>query len=174
MANKICVRLMTPEDLAAYRDLYLQLDVETPYRLYEPGERPNTLAEFAPEVERFTNGQNGAVLLAQDEESGQLVGYLQAIRRPQRRIRHVVSINVALLQAYTGQGLGARMFSFLEDWARQQGVQRLDLSVMENNKNAYKLYCRLGFKDEGIKRRSMRFGDTYVDEITMAKWLKET
>lgn len=165
------IRLITEEDAEAYRELYLRLDEETPYRLYEPGERPRELQGFCEEIGRFTGGGQGAIVVAEEEETGRLVGYLQAIGRPQRRIRHVVSINIAILQSHTGRGIGGQLFAFLEDWARQHGVLRLDLTVMENNPNAHKLYQRLGFAEEGVKRRSMRFGDTFVDEIYMSRWL---
>ncbi|MDL2220006.1 GNAT family N-acetyltransferase, partial [Ruminococcaceae bacterium OttesenSCG-928-O06] len=146
------------------------LDEETPYRLYEPGERNAALAGFAEEIQRFLAVPSGTILVA-EEEDGRLVGYLQAIGRPQARLRHVVSINVGILQSHTGRGLGAELFTFLEEWARTAGVHRLDLSVMTTNPRALKLYQKLGFAREGVKRRSMLVGGEYVDEILMAKWL---
>lgn len=167
----MCIRLIRPGDAEAYRTLNLQLDAETPYRLYEEGERRGDIEEFAGEIERFCAQPQSAIIVAEDERDGRLVGYLQAIGRPQRRIRHVVSINVGILQSHTGRGLGAQLFAYLEQWAHQNGVLRLDLSVMQNNPNAQKLYRRLGFAEEGIKRRSMRLGNEFVDEIYMSKWL---
>ena len=58
-------------------------------------------------------------------------------------------------------------------WAKEKSIYRLDLSVMTNNPNAIKLYCRLGFKEEGVKEKSMRFGNGFIDEIYMSKWIKE-
>lgn len=165
------IRLLRQDEAAAYRDLYLQLDRETPFRLHEVGERPGDLAGFQEEVDRFCQSPQSAIIVAADEQTGQLAGYLQAIGRPQRRIKHVVSINVAILQAYTGQGLGGRLFAFLEDWARQNGVKRLDLTVMQNNLPAQKLYRRLGFVEEGVKHGSICLNGAYIDEIYMSKWL---
>jgi RimJ/RimL family protein N-acetyltransferase len=98
---------------------------------------------------------------------------LQAIGRTHRRIRHVVSINIAILQACTGQGLGGKLFGAMEEWARQCGIVRLDLSVMVNNIPAQKLYQKLGFVREGIKRGSMFVDGEYTDEYYMCKWLKD-
>lgn len=166
------IRSIRPEDAPAYRDLYLQLDKETDFRLYEAGERPPALEGFTEEIERFLSIPQSNIIVAEDEETGRLAGYLQAIGRTQKHIRHVVSINIALLQCYTGQGLGGKLFAYLEDWARTQGIRRLDLTVMENNPNAKKLYEKLGFQHEGVKKRSFLLNDTFIDEYYMAKWLE--
>lgn len=167
------IRLINSQDAQAYRALCLALDGESDFRLYAPGERATQLSGFEDEILRYSNMPQSAIIVAQSEETGELVGYLQAIGRPQLRIRHVVSINIGILRSYTGQGLGGQLFAYLEAWAHKNGVLRLDLTVMANNPNAQKLYQRLGFQTEGIKKRSMRFDDTFIDEIYMSKWLGE-
>jgi RimJ/RimL family protein N-acetyltransferase len=164
------IRAITEADFPAYYELSLMLDEETDFRLYEPGERPYDSALFFRETADFLKNPRSNIFLA--EEDGKLTGYLQAIGRSPRRIRHVVSINVAILKAYTGQGLGGRLFGALEEWAWQTGIKRLDLSVMGNNIPAQKLYERLGFEREGLKRGSMFINGEYVDEYYMCKWLE--
>jgi len=163
------VRTITEKDIPAYYNLSLKLDEETPFRLYEAGERPYDLELFSTETKEFLKNPYSNIFLA--EEGGQLTGYLQAIGRSPRRIRHVVSINIAILQKYTGQGLGGKLFDALEVWAKQTGVKRLDLSVMMNNIPAQKLYEKLGFKKEGLKTFSMFVNGEYIDEYYMSKWL---
>lgn len=165
------IRGIQSTDAEKYRALCDKLDRETVYRLYEPGERSRDIESYIEEIERFRANPTSKILVIEEKDTGELVGYLQAIGRPQRRVRHVVSINVAILRKYTGKGLGAQLFSALEDWARRHGVLRLDLSVMENNPNAIKLYEKLGYRREGIKRRSMCIDGVYINEIYMAKWL---
>jgi RimJ/RimL family protein N-acetyltransferase len=167
----MCIRAITEADIPAYYELSLKLDEETPFRLYEPGERPCDPALFFRETTEFLKNPRSNIFLA--EKDGRLTGYLQAIGRPARRVRHVVSINIAILQAYTGQGIGGRLFGALEGWARQTGVKRLDLSVMVNNTPAQKLYERLGFVREGVKRGSMFVDGEYIDEYCMRKWLED-
>ena len=164
------IRPLEPADFPAYHALCTQLDEETIFRLYEPDERPNSLETHQKETERFLASSQNIILVA-EKQPGVLVGYLQAIGREPKRIRHVISVNIGILQAYTGKGIGGRLFSALEEWAKGRGVRRIDLTVMENNAPAQKLYHRLGFEVEGIKRRSMRIENEYVDEIYMSKWL---
>ena len=165
------IRAITEADIPAYCELSLKLDKETVFRLYEPGERPLDPALFIRETADFLKNPRSNIFLAEDDEK--LVGYLQAIGRTARRIRHVVSINVAILREYTGQGIGGLLFGALEEWARQAGVKRLDLSVMLNNEPAQKLYERLGFVREGVKRGSMFVDGEYIDEYYMCKWLED-
>lgn len=165
------IRDIEATDAAVYRELNQTLDAETSFRLYEPGERSEALTEYAAEIERFLQNPQSNIIVAEDEATGKLVGYLQAIGRTQRRIRHVVSVNVAILQAYTGQGLGGQLFASLETWAKAHSVHRIDLTVMQNNLPAQKLYEKLGFAREGLKRSSMYVDGEYIDEIYMSKWL---
>lgn len=163
------VRRLGREDAEAYRKLCLQLDRETPYRLYGPGERLDVLRVYAEEIEAIVRNPRSCLIAA--EEDGELVGYLAAYGRSAPRVAHVVTVAVAILQSHTGRGIGRHLFEALEAWARGIGVRRIDLTVMTDNEPALKLYTRLGFCVEGRKRESMKFGAHYVDEFYMSKLL---
>jgi len=166
----MCVRAITEEDIPAYCELSLELNRETVFRLYEPDERPYNPDFFIQEAKDFLKNPRSNIFIA--EEDGRLVGYLQAIGRTPKRIRHVVSINIAILLAYTGRGIGGQLFGAAEEWARRIGVKRLELSVMVNNIPAQKLYDRTGFIREGTKRGTMFVDGEYIDEYYMYKWLE--
>lgn len=164
------VRRLGLDDAEAYRRLCLQLDRETPYRLYGPGERMDILRVYAEEIEAIVRNPRSCLIAA--EENGLLVGYLVAYGRTAPRVSHVVTVAVGILQSHTGRGIGGRLFACLEVWARENGVHRIDLTVMTDNEPALKLYTRLGFNMEGRKRDSMKFGDRYIDEFYMSKLLE--
>ena len=54
-------------------------------------------------------------------------------------------------EAYRSQGLGRRLMERAEEWARQQGLVRISLSVGEHNKVAQNLYKLLGFRVEMLR-----------------------
>jgi len=54
-------------------------------------------------------------------------------------------------EAYRNQGLGQRLMERAEEWARQQGLPRISLSVGEHNKVAQNLYKILGFRVEMLR-----------------------
>jgi RimJ/RimL family protein N-acetyltransferase len=112
---------------------------------------------------------NKSSLLLVVEEGEELIGYLMAAGRNIKRIAHVVSISLGILQTHVGKGMGTRLFDELEKWARQNGKHRLELTVMENNTAGLALYKKMGFEVEGIKSRSLYVNGEYIDDIYMSK-----
>lgn len=58
-------------------------------------------------------------------------------------------IDIALLPAACGRGLGAEIIDALEAGARQHGVGALTLSVLATNEAARRFYLRQGFAEVG-------------------------
>lgn len=166
----IKIRHIKAEDAIKYIELYSKLDEETIFRLYEPGERKISTEEQKNEIKNM-NRTNSTIILAED--SGKLVGYLGAFGRSQNRIKHIVTIGIAILQDYTGKGIGTMLFEELEVWAKKHSKHRLELTVMENNPWALALYKKMGFEVEGIKRNSLLVDGKYINDIYMSKLLGE-
>lgn len=75
------------------------------------------------------------------------------------------------LQQYAGRGFGTALFTETEKWAKNAGLNRLELTVMAHNQRALALYKKVGFRIEGTARNSLVVDDAYVDEYYMAKLL---
>ena len=65
-------------------------------------------------------------------------------------------LEASLLSQYVaepcrGQGLGHRLMERAEDWARQQGLPRISLSVGAHNRLAQSLYETLGYQVETLR-----------------------
>ena len=65
-------------------------------------------------------------------------------------------LNQYVAEPYRGQGLGHRLLETAEEWARQQGLPRISLSVGAQNTLGQKLYESLGFQVETL-RMTKRF-----------------
>ncbi|NDJ63185.1 MAG: GNAT family N-acetyltransferase [Chloroflexi bacterium] len=160
------------EDAEAFLDLRHTTDAETTLLMMEPGERMTSTAAQREMIIRMLEA-GSTILVAEDsEDEARLVGYLLASRGVYQRVRHTVFIVIAVLQAYTGQGIGTRLIEALETWSREQRIQRLELEVQVRNTVAIALYERNGFVIEGTKRRAMIVADEYVDTHFMAKLLE--
>jgi RimJ/RimL family protein N-acetyltransferase len=48
------------------------------------------------------------------------------------------------------------------------GLHRIELSVFAFNPRARHVYETVGFRQEGIRRDALRFGDEWIDEISMS------
>jgi len=161
------IREIRLEDAEKYLELLNRLDKETIFRLYEPNERSLTVEQQREVIREILNNKRSLLLVA--EEAGELIGYLMAAGRDIKRIAHVVSISVGILQAHVGKGVGTKLFEEMEKWARQNGKHRLELTVMENNAAGRALYKKMGFEVEGIKRQSLYVNGEYIDDIYMSK-----
>ncbi|MBP1936554.1 RimJ/RimL family protein N-acetyltransferase [Paenibacillus sediminis] len=163
------IRNIKVDDAERFLNLSKQLDEETKFMLYEPGERKTTLEAQTERISSILSSNNSMIFVA--EADGEIVGYLGAFGSDLNRIKHSVHIVVGILQKYTGQGIGSKLFQELEDWARKQHIHRLELTVMSHNQAAFALYKKVGFEVEGIKKHSLIVDDEYVDEYYMAKLL---
>ncbi len=163
------IRTVRLEDTEQLLKLRLQLDNETQFMLFEPGERNIDLDEQRRQLENVLSQEKQMVFVAED--NGKLVGYLGAIGGTVQRTRHSVEIVIGILQDFTGQGIGTQLFTAIEQWARQQHLHRLELTVMTHNTAAIALYKKQGFEVEGTRRHACVINGQYVDEYYMSKLL---
>jgi ribosomal protein S18 acetylase RimI-like enzyme len=56
-----------------------------------------------------------------------------------------------VVEAYRNQGLGQRLMERAEEWACQQGLPRISLSVRAHNKLTQNLYKTLGYQVEMLR-----------------------
>ena len=149
--------------------MLLALDKETKYMMFEAGERVNDVSKVEKMINQCVNGED-LLLVVVDKEN--IVGFLSVQRGKTRKIKHTAYIVVGIRQAFRGQGIGKKLFSELDLWARENKILRLELTVMCPNNSAKNLYERNGFEIEGIKRKSIFMDGEYIDEYYMAKIYK--
>ncbi|RDY25643.1 GNAT family N-acetyltransferase [Romboutsia weinsteinii] len=160
------IRKIKVEDANNYLEMLLNLDNETKFMMFEPGERPTDINIAKNRIEKSINGDN-LVLVATDEEN--IVGFLSVQRGGPKRIKHTGYIVVGIREKYRGKGIGSKLFSELDRWAIKNKITRLELSVICSNSIAKHLYEKNGFEVEGVKKNAMIIDGKYVDEFSMAK-----
>jgi RimJ/RimL family protein N-acetyltransferase len=161
------VREATESDAGALLALKRALDQETTFMLLEPGERTTTEADFAEELRAVAARPNAVVLVA--DTGGELAGYVEARGGSFRRNRPTAHVVIGIRQSYAGRGLGGRLLTELEAWARAHGIHRLELTVMTHNERAVALYRKTGYEVEGTRREALVVDGRPVDELWMAK-----
>lgn len=89
--------------------------------------------------------------------------------------RHRGSIGIAISEDYRGIGLGSIIFDEMIKLAKQtDGVEQIELDVIDKNEKALKLYERKGFIRTGIIPHQLKLKDgTYLDGITMTLFLNK-
>ena len=163
------IRTIKETDAEEFLRLCKKIDAETQFMMFEPDERPTTLEEQRDEIRDILSRDNQTILVALKDD--QLVGYIAGYGGRYKRNRQTVYIITGILQVFTSQGIGTRLFQELEQWAREKRIHRLELSVMVHNEAALSLYGKMGFEIEGRKKHSLLINNTHVDEYWMAKLL---
>lgn len=162
------IRKIEERDANNYLNMLKRLDSETKNMMFEPDERKTTLDEVQKWINNISNSEK-LILVVEDAED--IVGFLSTERGFANRIKHSAYIVVGILNSYQGKGLGTKLFEKMEEWARENKITRLELTVMTHNEGGVKLYEKMGFKKEGLKERSLLVDGKCVDEYYMAKLL---
>lgn len=143
-----------------------QLDQETNNMMYEPGERKTTVEEMKSKIKGIYNSDS-IMLIAEGKKK--IIGFLSAERGYFNRIKHSAYIVIGILMEYRSKGIGKELFKQLNEWALENNIVRLELTVMIHNTAAIHLYEKMGFKIDGIKGKSVLLDDKYIDEYYMSK-----
>jgi RimJ/RimL family protein N-acetyltransferase len=163
------IRKIEITDAENFLELCKTLDKETKFMMLEPDERKTTIESQTEYIKNVIENEFSLILVCEVE--GNIVGYLTAIREGFKRMRHSAYIVTGILNAYTGQGIGTKLFRELENWAAFRKIHRLELTVMCHNDAGLSLYKKMGFEIEGLKKDSLIVDHEYVDEYYMAKLL---
>lgn len=167
--NETTLIIPTPDDAQRLWNLMNALDHETEFMLYEPGERSESLDR----LRALLAEPQESMLFCCAEHGGELVGYISASRGALARTCHSAYIVCGVREKFRRQGLGTKFFRLLDVWARQNGIHRLELTVLCENTAALSLYRKSGFEIEGTARHAMRVGGVYKDEYHLSKIFPE-
>jgi RimJ/RimL family protein N-acetyltransferase len=110
--------------------------------------------------------RHAAVFVAEAPEG--LVGRLSVARDPHPASYHVADLGLMVAASHRRLGIGRALLERTVEWARTNGVAKLELHVFPHNEPAIALYESFGFVHEGYRRRHYRRGGEYVDAILMA------
>lgn len=115
--------------------------------------------------------KKGNMILLLAEANGKIVGSASIERKGEERKKHVGGFGIAILQEFTGLGLGTRAMVNLEKNILS-GLKVLMLDVYEKNKIAQNLYRKMGFKSIGAIPYSVKTKKGFESDIYMYKVLK--
>ncbi len=170
MNSNIIFRNIEKSDTESLWNMMNQLDYETKFMLYEPGERTKNLSRLQGNVDSAVDGNNLFFVAADRSE---IIGYIAAQIGNVKREQHSAYIVVGIREKYRNQRIGTKFFKRLDEWSVENRIVRLELTVLCTNKIALNLYKKNGFEIEGTKRKSMYIDEEYVDEYYMSKIIRD-
>jgi RimJ/RimL family protein N-acetyltransferase len=165
----ISVRAAKPSDAAALVAHLKELAAEPGINIpLAPDEVTLTVADEREILEDLEDNDRAAMFVAVGD--GAIVGELTVKGiSPRRAVKHVATLGMSVKQTWRGRGVGLALMNAAIEWARAAGFTRLELNVYARNAPAIRLYQRCGFAIEGTRKRFIREGDTYLDDLVMAR-----
>ncbi|WP_042477480.1 GNAT family N-acetyltransferase [Bacillus ndiopicus] len=139
------------------------------FMMFSPGERQMSAEGTAKWIDNMNNELKSGLFVAQEGDA--ILGYMVIRGNNPERIAHRAYLVIGIHSDSRGKGVGKALFSFIIDWAKEQGLHRLDLTVLVKNTVAVNLYKKMGFEIEGVKKHSLYIDGQYEDEYYMAKLL---
>ncbi|MCB0168455.1 MAG: GNAT family N-acetyltransferase [Anaerolineae bacterium] len=127
--------------------------------------------EHIKQLVRYNMERNTVHFVAID--GGKMVGWCDIRPYTLPGMTHAGELGMAVVAAYRGRGLGYRLLEATINKALENGLSRIELEVFASNQVAKALYEKLGFEQEGIKRRA-RYLDGIWDDLIMMALLKPT
>jgi putative acetyltransferase len=104
------------------------------------------------------------------EADGEVIG-LAGLTVGTGRLRHSGHVFLFVAREYHGQGVGTGLMETLLDMAdRWLLLRRVELTVVAENDRAWRLYERLGFEKEGLRKLSVISQGEIKDEWLMARY----
>lgn len=148
---------------------FLRFQAENDYKAL-PGESdtPSLLYSF---LKMLWHGERIATFVAERPGEG-MVGYISLVFGKTKKFRgNAYLVSAAVRGALRGQGIGSKLFTHVEDYARRRGARRIEFDVFAKNEGALRLYKRLGYEVEGVKRRAVEHDGEHDDLVFMAKFV---
>ena len=154
------IRLFQPEDKEKLVAMYEALSNDA----VRWGMSPYTRERL--EEGWFKNLQNITAMVA--FHGDKIVGHAQIFKSPHPRRKGIAELLTYIHQDFHNVGLGTAMLAKLIELARREGLHRIGLRVVADNKRAVHLYQKMGFKIEGVMKDAY-FGEDgkYHDELIM-------
>lgn len=133
------------------------------------------------ETENLTFGETGFPVTLEQEEKflesvhddktsiylvackdGEMIGEGSLSGLP-RRMCHRAELGITVRKNYWGQGIGSLLMKELIKYAKENGIEILNLEVRSDNVNAIHLYEKFGFRHIGTSPAYFRIDGKYVD-----------
>lgn len=163
----LVIRPVDLDDARAFINLQQSIDAESNYMLFGKDERKLSVQSIRKQIREWKKLNTSRIFIG--IVNGEYAGYLALISGPAPRASHRASIKIGVRKAYYGKYVGTSLMKEAESWAQEVGINRLELTVVEQNEHALSLCKKMGFSAEGTRNNSLLINDKYVNELYMGK-----
>lgn len=104
-------------------------------------------------MQALDNPEDASTILIAEDENGVQAGFIHLQTQTDyfNGEKHGYISDLAVSQAFEGQGVGRMLLDTAESWTLEQGYRLLTLYVFADNTRAKGLYEKIGFQPEVVK-----------------------
>jgi ribosomal protein S18 acetylase RimI-like enzyme len=111
------------------------------------------------------------VALSKEGDQVRVVGWCDISPMTREGFTHCGRLGMGVHQDFRRRGIGRKLIDQAICRAKELGLERIELEVFASNTPAIKLYERLGFVVEGVKKKARKLDGVYDDMIQMALFI---
>jgi RimJ/RimL family protein N-acetyltransferase len=116
--------------------------------------------------------QRNSMLSVVAVADGHVIGKADLTRRRHGATSHVAELGVALSEEYRNIGIGSRLIKcIIQLSVKKWGTKVVILKIYEDNRQARRVYKKLGFRKVGAIPKGVKYKGKYYNHIIMAKVL---
>ena len=168
--NGFILESARPEDAAAILDYLKIVGGETDNLNMGAEGVPITVENEEAFLRSMIGSTESAMYAAKD--SGEIIG-IANVSRMKRRMSHRASIGLSVRRCAWHRGVGTALMERLLSFAREHGIEQLELEVRSDNARAIRLYEKFGFRKVAVLPAFMKVNDEDHDCDLMILRLEE-
>jgi RimJ/RimL family protein N-acetyltransferase len=108
------------------------------------------------------------VALSKEENQVRVVGWCDISPVTREGFTHCGRLGMGVHKDFRRRGIGRKLIDQAINRAKELGLERIELEVFASNIPAIKLYEKLGFAVEGVKKKARKLDGVYDDMVQMA------
>jgi ribosomal protein S18 acetylase RimI-like enzyme len=103
---------------------------------------------------------------------GEVIGWCDVVPHRKEMFKHCGKLGMGVQREYRRQGIGEWLAVAAIEKAKRRGLERIELEVFASNEAAIKLYGKLGFVVEGLRKRGRKLDGVYDDIVEMVLFVE--
>jgi len=170
MDDKISIKQIKDFQLAGLFDLIRNVYLNAQFMSDDFDRKFPGIVQFDDYYKNILRQPGSFVLGAFNNQDA--VGYLSVEANPAANLSHTASLNMGVVEAYRGKGVGRQLLKAAIEKARSEAIiEIIYLMVRADHFGAIKLYTTSGFKELARLEKDTKINNEYFDGILMRRFV---
>lgn len=142
-----------------------------PMNHYDFLQAPDTLSALRKRISHWNVKNAGQFFVAVVD--GHIRGVAQVWQHISQGFQHRAMTSLQLMPEYQKAEIAHDLLCVVEEWAKEQEVDRLDASVLDGNHHTLTYYKSRQFEVEGTRLHAIHVNGQFYDEVFLGKMLTQ-